>query len=250
MSLVENFRTVLSHSAGELPGDELLPERLARACAEVLPVYGAGISLCFAPGRHLPLGASGPASTEIERQQFTTGEGPCIASHDSGAPVLAGDATLSSRWPGFYDALATRTPVRSIITLPLPDPLLGIGALDLYISPPQGVEALAPIDALTAGACVTAALQESSGRASSDPGLPAWVDAPPARRRSLVWQAIGLVSAVLNVPGHDALSLLRAHAYADESSLDELAARLLAGDAHPEDMAVDSDGPGTSGRTR
>ena len=246
MTLVENFETVLSYSADELPGDELLPERLARACAELLPVYGAGISLCFAPGRHLPLGASDPTSSEIERQQFTTGEGPCVASHDSGAPVLATTSTLSSQWPGFYDALATRTPVRSIITLPLPDPLTGIGALDLYISPPQGVEVLDPMDALTAGAYVTAALHEATSRAALDSGLPAWVDAPPAQRRSLVWQAIGLVSTALHVPGADALSLLRARAYAEASSLDELAARLLAGEVQPEDMAVDSDGPGTT----
>jgi hypothetical protein len=237
VSLVENFHTALSFSAEELPGDELLPERLARACADVLPVYGAGISLCFAAGRHLPLGASDPTSGEVERQQFTTGEGPCVASHDTGEPVLATESTLHSQWPGFYDAVADRTPVRSILTLPLPDELLGIGALDLYVSPPHDVQALSRRDAVTVSNQVTEVLQTSSRRADPRPDLPGWTDAPPAQRRALVWQAIGMVSAALRVPGPDALSLLRAHAYAAASSLDELAAEVMAGQVPPQDMA-------------
>jgi hypothetical protein len=243
VSLIEHFHTALSASADELPGVELLPERLARASAEVLPVAGAGISLCFSPGRHLPLGASDPTSGEVERQQFTTGEGPCVASHDSGEPVRATEATLHSRWPGFYDAMATRTPVRSILTLPLPDELLGVGALDLYLRPPEGADALDGEDAVTIGEQVTDVLQTASRTGRSTSELPGWTDAHPARRRALVWQAIGLVSSSLRVPGPDALSVLRAHAYSTGTSLDELAAALIAGEVQPQEMALDADHP-------
>lgn len=243
MSLAEHFHTALSASADELPGVALLPERLARASAQALPVAGASISLCFAPGRHLPLGASDPTSGEVERQQFTTGEGPCVASHDSGEPVRATESTLHARWPGFYDAVATRTPVRSIVTLPLPDELLGIGALDLYLNPPEGADTLDAEDAQTIGDQVTTVLQTASRTARSHPELPGWTDAPPAQRRALVWQAIGLVSASLRLPGPDALSLLRAQAYSTDTSLDELAAALIAGEAQPQEMALDADHP-------
>ena len=48
MTLAERFAPALARSSPDLPGAALLPERLARACAEVLPVDGAEISL-FSP---------------------------------------------------------------------------------------------------------------------------------------------------------------------------------------------------------
>src|SRR3954465_839019 len=102
MSLVEDLRIALTASAVDLPGPELLPERLARACARVLPVDGAGISLFFASDRRLPLGASAPASAEAERPQFTVGEGPCLSSHATGDIVIADEETMRSTWPAYY----------------------------------------------------------------------------------------------------------------------------------------------------
>ena len=43
MTLAENFHIALASSAADLPGPELLPERLARACAQALPVDGIGV---------------------------------------------------------------------------------------------------------------------------------------------------------------------------------------------------------------
>ncbi len=243
MSLVEKFHTVLSASAEELPGVELLPERLARASASVLPVFGAGLSLCFAPERHLPLGASDPASGEVERQQFTTGEGPCVACHDSGKSVLASESTLRSSWPGFFDAVASRTPVRSIFTLPLPDELLGVGVLEFYLDSPDGADALSIEHAVTVGGQVTAVLQAASRGAQRHSELPGWTDTPPAQRRALVWQAIGMVSGSLRLPGADALALLRAHAYGSSTTVDALAATLVSGQVRPRDLAPDADHP-------
>lgn len=119
-----------------------------------------------------------------------------------------------------------------------------MGALDLYITPPQRPEAVDPADALTASALVTAALHHTTRRNGRRLGAPPWVDAPYVQHRSLVWQAIGVVSAGLAVPADDALSILRAHAYTRTESLDELAAELVSGEVQPEDMALDADGPG------
>ncbi len=162
MTLIEDFRIALAASAAELPGVELLPERLALACAGVLPVDGAGISLFFASDRRLPLGASDPASAEAERLQFTIGEGPCLTSHATGDIVIADAATMRARWPGYYEALATRTPIRGTLSLPLHDELRGIGALDLYVVPPHEVGALSLGDAMTGRTEVAAVLQAQS----------------------------------------------------------------------------------------
>jgi len=53
VTLVEDFHTALAASALDVPGPELLPERLARACAQVLPVDRR---------RHQPLLRPGPAA--------------------------------------------------------------------------------------------------------------------------------------------------------------------------------------------
>ncbi len=76
MTVIEKFRIEVAASAVDMDGPELLPERLARACARVLPVDGAGISLFFAEDRRLPLGASDHPASIAERMQFTAGEGP------------------------------------------------------------------------------------------------------------------------------------------------------------------------------
>ena len=244
MTLVENFHAALASSADELPGAELLPERLAHACARVLPVDGAGISLFFLSDRRLPLGASDPMSGEAERLQFTVGDGPCLTAHAAGEPVLADEGTIRSRWPGFYDALVTRTSIRGTISLPLRGQLRGIGALDLYVIPPLEVGSVSLQDALIISGEVVAVLQEQSQQMRDRrAGGPAWLDAPAAERRSMVWQAIGFVNAALEMSSPDALALLRAHAYAEGSTLDELAARVLSRDVPIDELSLDFDSP-------
>ncbi|TYP88615.1 GAF and ANTAR domain-containing protein [Blastococcus xanthinilyticus] len=244
MTLTERFQTALASSAVDLPGPELLPERLARACARVLPVDGAGISLFFASDRRLPLGASDPVAAEAERLQFTAGEGPCLTSHATGDIVIADEATLRSRWPGYYDPLVTRTPIRGTISLPLRDELRGIGALDLYVVPPRDVGSLSLQDALEVSEQVAAVLQAQSLRDRVSSDGPAWLDAPAAERRSMVWQAIGFVNSALSIPSPDALALLRAHAYADGLSLDDLAARVITRRVPAAELSLDADTSG------
>ena len=241
MTLVEQFGIAVAASAVELPDPELLPERLARACAQVLPIDGAGISLFFSSGRRLPLGASDPASAEAERLQFTAGEGPCLSSHAEGRPVVADEATIRSRWPAFHDALVATTPVRGTISLPLEDELRGIGALDLYVVPPNDVASLSLQDALTITGEVARTLQEHSRATRPPSDGPAWLDAPAAERRSVVWQAMGFVNAGLGVTSEDALAILRAHAYAGGQDLDDLAQQVITRELPLEDLALERD---------
>jgi hypothetical protein len=241
VTLIDDFRAAVAASALELSGPELLPERLARAVARVLPVDGAGISLFFSDLRRLPLGASGPVASTAERLQFTAGEGPCLSAHAEGRPVVADEATIRSRWPVFYDGLVTRTPIRGTISLPLQDELRDIGALDLYTVPPNDVTALRLVDALDIGTEVVSAFRGIDRAASEHRGGLVWLDAPAAERRSVVWQAMGFLNAGLGVTSTDALALLRAHAYADGEDLDELARRVIEREIPVEHLALDHD---------
>ena len=57
----------------------------------------------------------------------------------------------------------------------------------------------------------------------------------------MVWQAIGLVNSALHVLSPDALALLRAHAHAYGSSLDELAEQVHSRQVPVEEMSLDAD---------
>jgi hypothetical protein len=241
VTLVEQFQDALAASSAELSGPELLPTRLAHAVARVLPVDGAGISLFFADDRRLPVGASDTIAEEVERLQFTVGEGPCLSAHAEGRPIVADETTIASRWPAFYDALLSRTPVRGTISLPLPGGLRGIGALDLYVVPPRDVGTLGLQDALAVADEVAALLQAQSRADRRTGDAPAWVDAPPTDRRAIVWQAMGYVNAGLQLDSQDALAILRAHAYAEGGDLDDVAREVVEGRLPLERLALERD---------
>ena len=240
MTLVEDFHTALSSCSADLPGPELLPEGLARACAQVLPVDGAGISLFFAD-RRVPLGASDPDAATAERLQFTVGEGPCLSAHAEDEPILVDEAALRSRWPGYHDALVTRTPIRGIISLPLRGAFRGVGALDLYLMPPRDVGSLSLWDACTISAEVAGCLHLQDQVTKQHSDGPAWLDAPTARERSTVWQAMGSLTVALGVGGPEALALLRGRAYADDSTLEDLAGRVLNREVSAAELGLDPD---------
>jgi hypothetical protein len=239
LTISERFAAALAASVPDLPAAELLPERLARASAHVLPVDGAGISIFFATDRRLPLGASGRVAAAAERLQFSVGEGPCLSAHAAGRPVLADEATIAARWPVFYSDLVARTPVRGIISLPLVDGLQqAFGALDLYLVPPHDISAVDLPDAAEVTRAVVAAFL-AAGRPSRSADGPAWLDAPTAAQRAVVWQAMGFVNAALGVTSQDALALLRAHAYSDGRDLDDLAARVLSQEVPVGELGLD-----------
>jgi hypothetical protein len=227
VDLAQEFAAQVAAAERELPGPELFPDRLARACAAVLPVDGAGLSVYFSADRRLPLGASDPTSATAERLQFTVGEGPCLSAHATGLPVLADATELQARWPSYFDALVAHTPVRSVVSIPLHGGLEDVGALDMYLHGQSDVRSLGLADSLT----VTSALSDAFAAAmAAEPHTedgPAWLDAPGAGRRAQVWQAVGFVNVGLGMTSSDALALLRAWSYGHDQELDDVAEAVL-----------------------
>lgn len=227
MDLTQEFAARVTAAEPDVPGPELLPVRLARACAEVLPVAGAGLSVYFSAGRRLPLGGSDATAGIAERLQFTIGEGPCLTAHGTGHPVHADEEELRSRWPVFHDALVTRTPYRGVVSLPLRGGLEGIGALDLYLTPPGSVRDLGLADTLSITTALSATFAGAMDEEPRSESGPSWLDSPAASRRALVWQAVGFVAMGLELDATEALALLRAHAYGSDQELDAVAQALL-----------------------
>jgi len=223
LTIAQDFAACVTAAEAELPGLELLPERLARACAAVLPVDGAGLSVFFAEDRRLPLGASDDDAATAERLQFTVGEGPCLAAHETGEPIVADQHDLSGSWPAFTDLLLSKTLIRGVIALPLHGALQNLGALDLYVQSPEQVRAVSFADALAVLTVLTASFAAGMADQPHTEYGPAWLDAPPAGRRAQVWQALGMINIGLKLRTPDAMALLRAYAYGHDKVLDDVA---------------------------
>ena len=231
MTIAGRFEAALDQEATpDLDGPELLPVRLARACARTLHVDGAGLSLIDAAQQHVPLGASSDESEIAERLQFTVGAGPCMTAQETRQPVFAVEEDLQRRWPVFADLFFGATPFRAVVALPLQPTLSGAGVIDLYFRQPDHVPELDVFDALAVGELVTSALSDAAvwSAWSPDEG-PEWLQGPAPRRRAAVWEAMGKVSVELDIGIPAALDLLRASAYANGRTLEDVAADLLAG---------------------
>jgi hypothetical protein len=244
VTIADRFAAALAGSDGrDLTGPELLPVRLARACAQVLGVDGAGISLLDAHQRRVPLGASHDVAEHAERLQFTAGEGPCMTAQETRQPVFAVEDDLRRRWPAFAALLVESTPYRAVVALPLQPSLAGAGAIDLFFEDSDGVPKLDVFEAVAVGELVTSSLSDAAVWSPWSPvSGPAWMTGPVPQRRAAVWEALGTVSMALDVTAREALALLRAAAYADDRTVDDVAADLLAGRLQSTDLSRLDDG--------
>ena len=243
MDTASRFTKALdAESSSQQDDPDLLPVRLARAAAAVLPVDGVGLSIHRGPDLRIPLAASTDAASLAESLQFTTGTGPCLLAAESRYPVFATEELMARRWPIFHDLLVARTPMRSVLALSLPDPLRGVASMDLFSTDPGGATTIDAFEARLVAGMVAERLG-SAGDWSPWPSAPepVWVRTSAARRRSRLWTAVVMVMVALRAPFPDALALLRAHAYATDRTADDLAAELVARRIHPDRLAADGD---------
>jgi len=215
----------LASNHPDLPGPELLPSRLMRACAQVLPVTAAGIS--FFPGYHrrVPLGASDDDAVLAERLQFTVGEGPCLTAHGKDRAVLATAEILAQRWPAFHSELVLKTPYRAILSLPIDnDEFDGDAAVDLYFTDPHpGITGAVLEDIQNATDMVGSSLAAHLGLVDASSAEPVWLTTGGARARSQVWTAMGMINVALHLGPADSLAMLRSYAYSHNATIDDIA---------------------------
>ena len=237
MSLSERFTAALDDEADGDDDGHLLPQRLARATARVLPVDGVGLSVQAGTWGRLPIGASSPDAERAEQLQFTVGTGPCLLALATGEPVFVLEEDLRQRWPVFADLLLTATPYRGVVALPGRQALAGTGAMDLFFTDPADVPRLEVFDALGVTELVSSALADAAIWSTwSEATGPDWLHGPGAERRATVWQAVGLSAAALEVGTADALAALRAHALATGRTADAVAADVVSGRLAPAEL--------------
>jgi hypothetical protein len=218
-----------------------LPQRLVSACAQALPVTGAALVLMTDDGPGGTVAVTDPTAGTMEELQFTLGEGPCVESSGTGRPVLQPDLarTGPARWPGFA-AAALKAGIGAIFALPLRVGGIRLGVLDLYRDAVGELSADELTEALSYADVATAVLLHlhAHGRA----GGAELRSVPVIEDRAEVHQAAGMVSVQAGVSLGDALVLLRAHAFASERAVVDVARDVLARVVTVDPERADGDG--------
>ena len=220
----------MSGTSGSAAGLPLQVEALCRSALGPAGVDGAGVALLTHSGNRATVCATDGVAARLEEAQFVLGEGPCVDATTGRTPVLLEDlrglpAGMRARWPGFLPA-AEEAGVGAVFAFPLRLGAVAFGALDLYrcepgpLLPPQLRAAL-----LTADAAALLLLELTTG----DDGL----SDPPAGSRAAfryeVHAAAGMVKVQLGRTIEQALMQLRATAFAQDRSVDEVALDVLEG---------------------
>lgn len=199
-------------------GSTSVGDALCATGVDLLEVAGAGLTLQRAGTEAVPFGVSGGDMARLEELERTLGEGPCVDAFASGSVVGESDLRSSIRWPAFTNA-ALQTEARAAFGYPLVIGDVIFGALNLYSTRPQPLTedqhenalALAHVAIHTAFSL----LEPGGGHGAGmlDIGTDELV----------VSQATGMIAVQLSVPVADAQARLRAHAFATDRGLQEVA---------------------------
>ena len=150
------------------------------ACAELLDVAGAGISLTGE--MRVPLAATSADAVTAEALQTTIGEGPCLTAAAHGTAVVADAGSLVATWPVFGSALTSRTLFRSVASVPLRTKAGSVfGAVDLYSADADATTLTAVMDdAARIAEMMAAALIGAAGATVNGDPAPRWMRSPLA----------------------------------------------------------------------
>jgi GAF domain-containing protein len=212
----------LTATAAGAPGSGTLVGRLCEAARVVADADGA--SLALTPDRRdfasrSVLWATDPVAARIEQIHDVVGRGPssdvvrsdeavCVELRDTGTP-----------WPEFAEMATRHTPAVLLTSVPLHAGAGVLGVLTLYRSRAGGLAGTLDDLGFVADVIAVAVLDGTTG--GSTPPSASWDE------RSAIHQAAGMVMAQLAVPADDALALLRAHAFALDLTLPEVAHQVL-----------------------
>ncbi len=201
--------------------------RLCSAAGRSLPAAGVGVTMMAEDGMRGVAAASDDSCAAVEELQFTLGEGPCLDAFASRrrvlVPDLANDGVL--RWPGYAVAMQGRG-LRAVFAFPLQGGAARLGVLDVFRVEPGLLSAAQFRAALTFADMAVTTLLDGQERAV--PGSPADGLDEVVEQRAELFQAQGMVAVQLEVSLADALARLRAHAYAENERLGDVARDVVA----------------------
>lgn len=207
----------LTHTLAELPTTDPLPLRMCVAFVRIVEARGGTITLGYAFSERSLLCATDPVAARFEDAQDLVREGPSLDAYRTGGIVVSlSEADQRARWPGLARSLAT--PVQSVCAVPIRPDSTVMGVLTVHDG--GGIVSATPESELqfladAVGAAIIGDLP------SNDDESRLWSE------RDQVSQATGMVVAQLGIPPADALALLRAHAFAQGTTVVEVSRSVL-----------------------
>ncbi|GAA3450220.1 GAF and ANTAR domain-containing protein [Dactylosporangium matsuzakiense] len=208
-----------------------MAEGLERICvdtASALSASGACVSVITDDGVHGMSVSSDAEAARIEELQFTFGEGPCIDAFATGRPVLVPDLAEHAvkRWP-VYGPAAQHLGVSAVFAFPLQVGAARLGVLDVFRGRPGPLSRAELGHAFMMAEQAVLALLDGQERAGKrERSTAEWGEA--FEHRAELFQAQGMVMVQLGISLTDALARIRAHTYATNRSLREVAADIVA----------------------
>jgi GAF domain-containing protein len=223
--LRELARAILAAEPNVVPDVAIGLDRLCRAAVQELGLDQVSVTLMTTAGSSVLVASAGPPGPGIQELQFDLGEGPGPDAYAAGRPVLIPDLRdCQGRWPGFAPAAIERG-TGAVFAFPLQLGAVRFGVLTCFRAEagPLGKRELSA--SLIFAEVATELLLDSSPTGDHpDPQLHAAMHA-----HDEVYQAQGMVMVDLAVRLDVALARMRAVAFAEGVSLQELSAGIVAG---------------------
>jgi GAF domain-containing protein/ANTAR domain-containing protein len=198
-----------------------LLQRVCGAAAQTLSASGTAISMMTTDGNHEVGVASDAVSERLDELQFVLGEGPCQEAFDSRRPVLVPDVTTAmTRWPVFAPALRDDH-VEAVFAFPLQIGAVRLGVLGVFRDRPGALTSGELVDAFAfVEVTIDAVLDQHERTGTGDGGTDL---AEAVNDRASLFQAQGVVMVQLGVGIRESAARIRAHAYAYDRRLGDVA---------------------------
>jgi diguanylate cyclase (GGDEF)-like protein len=162
----EKLSSVLTDFAHTMATDfpiQAIINHLVKRIVEVLPVTSAGVTLISSGNAPRYIAASDENALRYEQLQTQIGQGPCVASFESGLAVAMADLRADDRFPRFASA-AAGAGLRAAFAFPLRHSTGRLGALDLYRTTPGPLDPQDLAAAQTLADVAAAYLVNAQGR--------------------------------------------------------------------------------------
>jgi ANTAR domain/GAF domain len=213
----------LARAVATTPPGSALSERLCLACCDLAGADAAALTMSYTDENRVTLYATDEVAARLEDLQDVMGQGPGrTAVTSQSIEVCALGDGASSRWPQFATAGSEQVGAATVHAVPMRPDGDVLGLMTLYqVEHHREPLALPPDTLLRLAAATASALLRDPDATSEE------VEQGPWQSRARIHQATGMVAAQLSLAPDDAVAVLRAHAYAGDTTLSDVAARVL-----------------------